>query len=38
MNLSQLMALAISDDQAAQERVWDNATQGWQREPHKLRA
>jgi ParB family transcriptional regulator, chromosome partitioning protein len=37
VNLSQLMALAISDDQAAQERVWDSATQGWQREPGKLR-
>ncbi|MBV8224200.1 MAG: ParB N-terminal domain-containing protein, partial [Verrucomicrobia bacterium] len=38
INLSQLMALAVSDDHAGQERVWDSATQGWQREPDRLRA
>jgi ParB family transcriptional regulator, chromosome partitioning protein len=38
INLSQLMALAVSEDQAAQEQVWDSATQGWQREPGRLRA
>ena len=37
INLSQLMALAVSDDHAAQERVWDSASQEWQREPGRLR-
>ena len=33
----QLMALAITEDQAAQERVWDAARTDWQREPRALR-
>jgi ParB family transcriptional regulator, chromosome partitioning protein len=36
ITLDQLMALAITDDQAAQERVWD-ATQEWERRPATLR-
>jgi ParB family transcriptional regulator, chromosome partitioning protein len=36
INLDQLMALAVTDDHAAQERVWDSA-QEWQRQPHALR-
>jgi ParB family chromosome partitioning protein len=36
INLDQLMALAVTDDHAAQERVWDCA-QEWQRQPHALR-
>lgn len=40
LNLDQLMALAISDDHAEQERVWKLAQrQGpWQTAPHMLRA
>jgi ParB family transcriptional regulator, chromosome partitioning protein len=34
--LDQLMALAITDDHEAQERVWDGA-QEWQRRPNALR-
>jgi ParB family chromosome partitioning protein len=36
INLDQLMALAVTDDHAAQERVWDSA-QEWQRNPNTLR-
>jgi ParB family chromosome partitioning protein len=36
ITLDQLMALAITDDQAAQERVWDS-TQEWERRPATLR-
>jgi ParB family transcriptional regulator, chromosome partitioning protein len=36
INLDQLMALALTDDHVAQERVWDSA-QTWQRQPHALR-
>lgn len=36
MNLDQLMALAISDDQEAQERVWDG-TSDWERGAGNLR-
>jgi len=32
----QLMALAVTDDHAAQERIWDSAPE-WQRQPHALR-
>src|SRR5271165_4398763 len=37
ITLEQLMALAITDDHAAQENVWDSA-QHWQRQPHALRS
>ena len=37
ITLDQLMALAITDDHAAQERVWDSA-QHWQKQPHALRS
>jgi ParB family transcriptional regulator, chromosome partitioning protein len=36
INLDQLMALAVTDDHAAQERIW-NSAQEWQRQPHALR-
>src|SRR5271166_4534320 len=36
INLDQLMALAVTDDHAAQERVWDSA-QEWNRNPNVLR-
>ena len=36
INLDQLMALAITDDHAAQERVW-NSTQSYNRKPASLR-
>jgi ParB family chromosome partitioning protein len=36
INLDQLMALAVTDDHAAQERVWDSA-QEWQRNANTLR-
>lgn len=36
MNLDQLMALAISDDQEVQERVWDG-TSHWERNASNLR-
>ena len=36
INLDQLMALAVTDDHAAQERVWDSA-QEWNRNPNILR-
>src|SRR5271166_6025893 len=36
ITLDQLMALAITDDQAAQERVWDSS-QEWERRPATLR-
>jgi hypothetical protein len=32
----QLMALAVTDDHAAQERIWDSAPE-WQRQPNALR-
>lgn len=40
MNLEQLMALAITDDHAAQERVWERAQRGdpWEQRPDRLRA
>jgi ParB family transcriptional regulator, chromosome partitioning protein len=37
ITLDQLMALAITDDHAAQERVWEAAAEDWQRQPHNLR-
>ena len=37
ITLDQLMALAVCDDHAAQERVWDAAARDWQREPQALR-
>lgn len=38
MTLEQLMALCITDDHAAQERVWDAAKgREWQRSPQSLR-
>jgi ParB family chromosome partitioning protein len=36
INLDQLMALAVTDDHADQERVWDSAEE-WQRNPNTLR-
>jgi ParB family chromosome partitioning protein len=36
-DLAQLMALAITDDHAAQERVWKAARGDWEREPRRLR-
>jgi ParB family transcriptional regulator, chromosome partitioning protein len=36
LQLDQLEALAITDDHAAQERVWDSA-QNWERSAHNLR-
>src|SRR5215469_16514639 len=36
LQLEQLEALAVTDDHAAQERVWDSA-QNWERSPHNLR-
>jgi ParB family transcriptional regulator, chromosome partitioning protein len=36
VTLEQMMALAISDDHAAQERVWDSL-EPWSRQPHQLR-
>jgi ParB family transcriptional regulator, chromosome partitioning protein len=36
VQLEQLEALALTDDHAAQERVWDSA-QNWERSPHNLR-
>lgn len=35
--LEQMMALALTDDQALQYRVWKAAKNEWQREPHRLR-
>jgi ParB family transcriptional regulator, chromosome partitioning protein len=37
LQLEQLEALAITDDHAAQERVWDSAQDNWNRTPHNLR-
>jgi ParB family transcriptional regulator, chromosome partitioning protein len=37
VTLEQMMALAVTDDHAAQERVWSAARQPWQREPQELR-
>lgn len=34
----QMMALALTDDQALQERIWKNAKGNWQREPARLRS
>lgn len=36
--LEQMMALALTDDQAMQIRVWKAAKNEWQREPDRLRA
>jgi ParB family chromosome partitioning protein len=36
IDLDQLMALAVTDDHAAQERLWDSAPE-WQRNPNNLR-
>src|SRR5690606_13127785 len=35
--LEQMMALALTDDQALQLRIW-KGTKGWQRDPDRLRA
>ena len=37
MQLEQLEALAITDDHAAQERVWDSTQHEWERSAHNLR-
>ena len=37
MDMDQMMALAISDDHAAQEAVWFKAEQPWQRSADRLR-
>jgi ParB family chromosome partitioning protein len=37
IDLAQIMALSVTDDHAAQERVWKNARQEWQRRPDELR-
>jgi len=37
MQLEQLEALAITDDHAAQERVWDSTEHEWERSAHNLR-
>lgn len=38
ITLEQMMALAVTDDHAAQERVWAAAVSPWQRAPGELRA
>lgn len=38
ITLEQMMALAVTDDHAAQERVWAAAISPWQRAPGELRA
>jgi len=38
ITLEQMMALAVTDDHAAQERVWEAARNPWQRAPGELRA
>jgi len=38
ITLEQMMALSVTDDHAAQERVWEVARNPWQREPGELRA
>lgn len=38
ITLEQMMALAVTDDHDAQERVWSIARAPWQREPSALRA
>lgn len=35
--LEQMMALALTDDQALQARIWKGAKNEWQREPDRLR-
>lgn len=35
--LEQMMALALTDDQALQYRIWKSAKNEWQREPRRLR-
>jgi ParB family chromosome partitioning protein len=35
--LEQMMALALTDDQALQVRIWTSARNPWQREPDRLR-
>lgn len=37
INPDQLMALAVTDDHAAQERIWDSAQEYPSDEPHGLR-
>lgn len=37
ITLEQMMALAVTDDHAAQERVWEAAPNAWQRTPGELR-
>ncbi|MCE7949617.1 MAG: ParB/RepB/Spo0J family partition protein [Xanthomonadales bacterium PRO7] len=37
ITLEQMMALAVTDDHAAQERVWEAAPNAWQRTPSELR-
>ena len=37
IRLDQLEALAITDDQQAQEKVWDSLRHDWERSPHNLR-
>ncbi|MFS8973888.1 ParB N-terminal domain-containing protein [Cupriavidus necator] len=37
-SLEQLMALAITDDHKAQERVWKDSPSTWERTPEKLRS
>jgi ParB family chromosome partitioning protein len=38
ITLEQMMALAVTDDHAAQERIWAAAVSTWQRAPGELRA
>jgi len=38
IRLDQLEALAITDDQQAQEKVWDSLRHDWERSPHNLRS
>jgi ParB family transcriptional regulator, chromosome partitioning protein len=38
IRVDQLEALAITDDQQAQEKVWDSLRHDWERSPHNLRS
>jgi ParB family transcriptional regulator, chromosome partitioning protein len=38
IRLDQLEALAITDDQEAQEKVWDSLPHDWERSPRNLRS
>ena len=38
ISTEQMMALALTDDQALQERLWFDAAQNWLREPNQLRS